>query len=330
MSAVAARTSTQPLFGMIADDLAAVDAAIQEVATVDNPFLSQTLRLTLSSSGKRLRPALTLLAAHLHENTLRQRVELSVAAELLHTATLVHDDVIDQSGARRGHATVHATFGNMLAVLTGDYLFGKSGELVAGLGSTGIMRVFSWAVMEVVRGEMLRPSLDGDLDQTERDYLAKIRGKTAALLAMCTQTGAMLDAEDDQATIAQLCSYGMSLGMAFQIVDDVLDFTATEAELGKPVGSDLRQGTITLPTILFLREHPQHGIVTGLLAQDASALPRADEAIAAIRESSAIALALDDARQHARAAAAELESIPPGPVTDTLRRLTRYVVDRRE
>jgi geranylgeranyl pyrophosphate synthase len=334
MSAVATGAATESLFGLIADDLAAVDEAIRNVAEVESPFLRQTLRLTLSGTSKRLRPALTLLAARLHENAQRRRVGLAVAAELLHTATLVHDDVIDESGARRGHATAHAVFGNTLAVLTGDYLFGKSGELVANLGSTGIMRVFSWAVMEVVQGEMLRPALDGNLDHTERDYLAKIRGKTAALLAMCAQTGAMLDAEDDLATIAHLRDYGMQLGMAFQIVDDVLDFTATEEQLGKPVGSDLRQGTITLPTIYFLREQPRHAaghdVVRGLLAHDATALNRAPEAVQAIRASGAVERALDRAREYASAAAAELETVPPGPATDALRRLTRYVVERHE
>jgi geranylgeranyl pyrophosphate synthase len=147
---------------------------------------------------------------------------------------------------------------------------------------------------------------------------------------MCTQTGAMLDAEDDQTTIAQLRNYGMSLGMAFQIVDDVLDFTATEEQLGKPVGSDLRQGTITLPTILFLRAHPGHALTEGLVAQDSAALGRAGEAVDTIRVSGAVEGALDRAREYAAAAEAELETVPPGPATDALRRLTRYVVERHE
>ena len=153
----------QAFFAPIADDLVAADAAIRAVAETANPFLTQTLRVILHSSGKRLRPALTLLAARLHETTLSRRVELATAAELLHTATLIHDDVIDVSDARRGRPTINASFNNTLAVLTGDYLFGKSGELVSGLGSTAIMGVYSWAVMELVQGEMLRPALNGDL-----------------------------------------------------------------------------------------------------------------------------------------------------------------------
>src|SRR5688572_20922416 len=167
------------LLAPVADDLTAVEAAIQSVADVDAPVLRQTLRLILSAGGKRLRPALAVLAARLNRNALQRRVELAVAAELLHTATLIHDDVLDESAARRGKTTINAAFGNTLAVLTGDYLFGKSGELVAGLDDPAIMGVFSWAVMELVKGEMLRPNLEGSLDATEHDYLAKIRGKTA-------------------------------------------------------------------------------------------------------------------------------------------------------
>jgi geranylgeranyl pyrophosphate synthase len=288
------------------------------------------MRYALAGGGKRIRPVICLAAGEAAGADPEAVLPAAAALELVHNFSLVHDDVIDRSDARRGHQTVHTAFGNTLAVLTGDYLFGKSGELVAGLGSTGIMRVFSWAVMEVVQGEMLRPALDGNLEHTERDYLAKIRGKTAALLAMCAQTGAMLDAEDDQATIAPLRNYGMSLGMAFQIIDDVLDFTATEEQLGKPVGSDLRQGTITLPTIYFLRQQPRHEIVQALLARDETALDRAHEAVQAIRASGAVERALDRAREYAAAATAELETVPPGPATDALRRLARYVVERHE
>ena len=321
------------LLAPIADDLAAVESAILAVADVDSPVLRQTLRLILSAGGKRLRPALAVLAARLHRNVLGRRVDLAVAAELLHTATLIHDDVLDDSPARRGKTTINAAFGNTLAVLTGDYLFGKSGELVAGLDDPAIMGVFSWAVMELVKGEMLRPNLDGDLDATERAYLAKIRGKTASLLAMCTQTGAMLDAEDDAATVQRLREYGMNLGMAFQIADDVLDYTSTEEQLGKPVGSDLRQGTITLPAILFLRREPDHPLVPavrGLIAQEDGAQPGADEVVAAIRESEAIDESLERARAYAGSAVRHLEQLPQGPIPETLRRLAYYSVDRRD
>lgn len=317
------------LFAPVAADLVAADEAIRAVADLENVLLSQTLRVILTSSGKRLRPALTLLAARLHETALHRRVELAVAAELLHTATLIHDDVIDVSDARRGRPTINVAFNNTLAVLTGDYLFGKSGELVAGLGSPPIMGVFSWAVMELVQGEMLRPMLNGDLASTERDYLAKIKGKTASLFAMCCQTGAMLDA-DDAPVATRLRDYGMNLGMAFQVMDDVLDYTASEAALGKPVGSDLRHGTVTLPAIYYLRQHPQDARVLGLLSGQDDYPAEADAAVEAIRCSGAIEQAVASARAYAAGAAEHLEGLPPGAVADALYELTRFVVDRTE
>jgi geranylgeranyl pyrophosphate synthase len=194
------------------------------------------------------------------------------------------------------------------------------------------MRVFSWAVMEVVKGEMLRPMLSDDLDETERGYLAKIRGKTAALLAMCCETGAMLDAEDP-ATVGHLHAFGMNLGMAFQIVDDVLDYTATEEQLGKPVGSDLRQGTVTLPALYYLRGQPGDSAVSavrGLLQHDESFQPDAAAAVHAIRQSAAVDKSMERAREYATRAERELDDVPESEPVQTLRRLAQYVVERHE
>jgi geranylgeranyl pyrophosphate synthase len=322
-------TAAAPLFGVIAEDLAAVEQAIQDVAEVKTPLLKQTLRLILSAGGKRVRPALTILAARLHENTLKRRVELAVASELLHTASLAHDDVLDISDARRGKPTINSQFNNTLAVLTGDYLFGRSGALVAGLDDPRIMGVYSRAVMELVEGEILRPSVNGDLAQTERDYLAKIRGKTASLFAMSCETGAMLDSQDGD-LVQRMHDYGMNLGMAFQIADDVLDYTATEEQLGKPVGSDLRHGTVTLPAINFLNRHPDHPIVRGLLTHDEDALARADEAVDAIRGSGATDEARSRAREYSALAVRSLDGLGSSPVLEAMRRLATYVVDRQE
>lgn len=316
---------------LIANDLAAVERAISGTADVPVKLLSRTLQVVLGPGGKRLRPTLVLLASHGNSRaSLQRRVDLAVAAELLHTATLVHDDVIDLAESRRGSPTVNHVFTNALAVLTGDYLFGQSGALVAGLGSPAIMRVFSWAVMEVVQGEMLRPSIGPDLDATERDYLAKIRGKTAALLAMACETGAMLDSEDGEARRA--ChEYGMSLGMAFQIVDDILDFTATEAELGKPVGHDLEQGTITLPSLLYLRAHPGDTIVRAHLTGGVGLGEGATrEAVDAVRASGAIDQCRVRASEYAREAIGHLSVLPPSPSRDALEALASFVISRHD
>lgn len=316
---------------LIADDLVAVERAISGTADVPVALLSRTLQLVLGPGGKRLRPTLVLLASRGNPRaSLERRVDLAVAAELLHTATLVHDDVIDLAESRRGSPTVNHVFTNALAVLTGDFLFGQSGALVAGLGSPEIMRVFSWAVQEVVKGEMLRPTVLPDLDVTERDYLAKIRGKTAALLAMACETGAMLDSDDGVARKAHH-EYGMSLGMAFQIVDDILDFTATEAELGKPVGHDLEQGTITLPSLLYLRANPGDKIVRAALSGgDGVGVGAAGEAVAAVRASGAIAESRDRAAAFVREAIAHLGVLPPSPSRSALEALASFVISRHD
>jgi geranylgeranyl pyrophosphate synthase len=314
---------------LIADDLAAAERAISGTADVPVTLLSRTLQLVLGPGGKRLRPTLVLLASHGNSRaSLQRRVDLAVAAELLHTATLVHDDVLDLAESRRGSPTVNHVFTNALAVLTGDYLFGQSGALVAGLGSPAIMRVFSWAVMEVVKGEMLRPSIGPDFDATERDYLAKIQGKTAALLAMACETGAMLDSEDGVARTA--CrEYGMSLGMAFQIVDDILDFTATETQLGKPVGHDLGQGTITLPSLLYVRAHPRDTIVRAHLTGGVGLGEGATrEAVDAVRASDAIDQCRVRASEYARKAIGHLSVLPPSPSREALEALASFVISR--
>jgi geranylgeranyl pyrophosphate synthase len=232
--------------------------------------------------------------------------------------------------SRRGSPTVNHVFTNALAVLTGDFLFGKSGALVASLGSPGIMRVFSWAVMEVVQGEMLRPTVGPDLEATERDYLAKIRGKTAALLAMACETGAMLDSDDEVARNAHH-AYGMSLGMAFQIIDDILDFTATEAELGKPVGHDLEQGTITLPSLLYIRANPSDTLVRcHFTGEDGPSEGDTERAVAAVRASGAIEASRERAALYVNEAIGHLATLAPSPSRDALEALASFVVSRHD
>lgn len=314
---------------LIETELAALELAVRGIADVPNAVLARTLSIVLGAGGKRLRPALVLLASHGNPHaSLERRIALATAAELLHTATLVHDDVIDLAASRRGSQTVNHVFGNTLAVLTGDYLFGKSGELVAGLGSPPIMSVFSWAVMELVKGEMLRPQLTDDLAETEREYVAKIRGKTAVLLAMACETGSMLDADDPQAR-SSMHAYGMSLGMAFQVIDDVLDFTATEAELGKPVGNDLRQGTVTLPSILYMREHPDDSTVRRVLNGGASD-SETEHAVDAVRHSKAIESSRQCAARYVAEAVGHLSTMPNTPARRALEALAEFVVIRHD
>ena len=336
-------------FSPVLSELDGVDGRLNAVSDVDHPILGQTLRLILGPGGKRLRPALVLLASGCNGTPLDRRERLAVAAELLHTATLVHDDILDESAARRGRATVNTVFGNSLAVLTGDYLFAKAAEFVASLDSPAIMGIFAWAVMELCQGEMLPLSLDGDLTlgaardpaanrapgltgqlrRLEATYLAKVRSKTASLLAMCCQTGAMLDGADDR-VVSRMRQYGLELGVAFQIIDDILDLTSTEEALGKPVGSDLLQGTMTLPIIYFLEAQPQHPLVDILLTDGAPTDERrVRQFVAEIRESEAIDRARAVAFRFGGAAMRCLEGLPASQHGEALAELVRYAINRQ-
>ena len=330
-------------FSPVLSELAGVEGRLNAVSDVDHPILGQTLRLILGPGGKRLRPALVLLASGCNGTPLDRRERLAVAAELLHTATLVHDDILDESAARRGRATINTVFGNSLAVLTGDYLFAKAAEFVASLDSPPIMGIFAWAVMELCQGEMLPLSLDGDpalasdrvpgvtgqLRRLEDTYLAKVRSKTASLLAMCCQTGAMLDGADDE-VVSRMRQYGLELGVAFQIIDDILDLTSTEEALGKPVGSDLLQGTMTLPIIYFLETHPQHPLVDILMTDDTPTDERrVRQFVAEIRESEAIDRARAVALRFGDAATRCLEGLPASQQGAALAELVRYALSRQ-
>ena len=336
-----AASITSTPFSPVLSELDGVEGRLNAVSDVDHPILGQTLRLILGPGGKRLRPALVLLTSGFNGTPLDRRERLAVAAELLHTATLVHDDILDESAARRGRATVNTVFGNSLAVLTGDYLFAKAAEFVASLDSPAIMGIFAWAVMELCQGEMLPLSLNGDpasertsgvteqLHRLEDTYLAKVRSKTASLLAMCCQTGAMLDGADE-AVVSCMRQYGLELGVAFQIIDDILDLTSTEEALGKPVGSDLLQGTMTLPIIYFLEAQPQHPLVDILMTDG---MPtdeyRVRQFVAEIRESEAIDRARVVALRFGDAATRCLEGLPASQHGTALAELVRYALSRQ-
>ena len=315
-------------FNPVLAELDSVEGRLGTVSDVDHPILGQTLRLILGPGGKRLRPALVLLTSGFNGTPLDRRERLAVAAELLHTATLVHDDILDESAARRGRATVNTVFGNSLAVLTGDYLFAKAAEFVASLDSPQIMGIFAWAVMELCQGEMMPLSLNGDPRGLEAAYFAKVRSKTASLLAMCCQTGAMLDGADEM-VVSRLRQYGLELGVAFQIIDDILDLTSTEEALGKPVGSDLLQGTMTLPIIYFLEAQPQHPLADTLTDGTPTDERRVQQFVAEIRESEAIDRARTVASQFGDEATRCLEGLPLSAHGEALAGLVRYAISRQ-
>jgi geranylgeranyl pyrophosphate synthase len=323
-----------PGLELVQDELQQVEIMLREVAQTEYPELRSLLRRAFTAGGKRLRPALTLLAGKFHPTDPSKLLALAASIETLHTATLIHDDVIDQSLVRRGHPTMNVVAGTKVTILAGDYLFARAAEFAAVTKSSRIMDIFARGLMTLCAGEIrqnYRPpdprSLGSDgLEAMLNDYHRRIYGKTASLFEAATESAAVLSgAPEDQ--IQALRQYGYNLGMAFQIVDDVLDFTGDEKTLGKPAGSDLRQGLVTLPVINYLAAHPAHPMVMGALTRrDADGL--VDEAVTLIRTSPAIPASLDHAWEFAAAAQAELNALPDNIYRQGLYDLAEFVVKR--
>ena len=259
-------TSVGHLYAVVADDLALVEDTLSLVARSDFAPLEAMLTQVLSRGGKRLRPAISLLAGGFGDYDADNQIPLAASIELLHTATLVHDDVIDASDTRRGEATANASFGNPASVMLGDYMFAHAAELVARTGHIGVIRLFAETLMVMAKGELAQDvSAYDSASGTMRDYYVRIHGKTASLFATAGAGGAMMSGCRAE-TVEALREYGRSVGMAFQIVDDILDFCGTEEQLGKPVGGDLSAGTLTLPAIVLMEREPDANPVSRFLA----------------------------------------------------------------
>ncbi|WP_456316889.1 polyprenyl synthetase family protein [Teichococcus globiformis] len=234
---------------LLRDDLEACNTAI--IARMQSPvqLIPQLAAHLIAAGGKRLRPLLTLAAARLCGYSGERHVGLAACVEFIHTATLLHDDVVDESDLRRGLASANAVFGNKASVLVGDFLFARAFELMVADGSPEVLRILSSASATIAEGEVLQLVIQNDTTSTEQQYLEVIEGKTAALFAAATRVGAVV-ADRGLEEAEALHSYGHNLGIAFQLVDDALDYSAEQERLGKTVGDDFREGKITLPVLL--------------------------------------------------------------------------------
>ncbi|MCS7002926.1 MAG: polyprenyl synthetase family protein, partial [Dehalococcoidia bacterium] len=253
-------------------------------------------------------------------------VAMATAMELLHTASLVHDDMIDNASTRRGHSTLNSVWNGGTAVLVGDYLFAKSADIVAETENVRVMTLFARTLMAVCNGELRQLFNSYNWHQTREEYFQRIHGKTASIFATSTESGAVL-AGADPSSIEAMRRYGYHLGMAFQIVDDILDYVATDAALGKPAGNDLRQGNVTLPALLLIERLGPDNPVRRFLDNGS----RPDDlavAVAAILESGVIDDAFAIARDFRDQAVASIDGLPRGPVYDALVALADYVLDR--
>jgi geranylgeranyl pyrophosphate synthase len=318
------------------DFLAPVQAELDDferrlhaVVHADMGPLADAMQQILDAGGKRIRPALVILAAHLGQPRIEDVFRTAMAIEFIHNATLIHDDLIDHAPTRRGLPTIHEVLGPGPAVIIGDYYFAKAANLMAQVGDPQIDVRLSQAVMTICYGEMLQFTTQRKYEQTEEEYYAKIGRKTAVLMATSTFCGAVTSDQPKEA-VAALERYGHLLGMAFQIADDVLDYLATEAEVGKPVGNDLKEGTVTLPLMLALQDPGVDGGLRRVL--DRPILTDADyaEVVSIVRHSRAIDESYVVARRFGEQARAALEVFPPSTYKDALEELTHYVVRRRK
>jgi geranylgeranyl pyrophosphate synthase len=325
---VSTDAQTENLLEPIATELREFETRLAATVADDLGPMSAAMNHIVRAGGKRLRPALVILSARLGEADPEHIYNTAMGIEFIHTATLVHDDLIDDAETRRGMATIHALLGVNPAIIVGDYYFAKGANLTAAIGMPIIDVIISRAVMTICMGELLQLTSKRDYDQSVEDYYRKIERKTAALLSASCHCGGIVARLDEQRANA-LERFGHHLGMAFQIADDVLDYTATEAQIGKPVGADLRQGTITLPLMYALRDDAVAPRLRALLNREPMREQDYDEVVALVRASSAVPRAERDAQEFADRARSELGVFPESEPRAVLERVCGYVVERR-
>lgn len=243
------RASIDRLLGLVGQDMGEVNALILSRTGSDVAMIPEVAKHLISSGGKRLRPMLTLAAAQLSGYRGEAHVKLAAAVEFMHTATLLHDDVVDESELRRGKATARMVWGNQASVLVGDFLLGQAFKMMVEVGSLDALDILSTAATVIAEGEVMQLAAAKSMETSEEQYLAVIRAKTAALFSAAAEVGPTI-AGRSGGERAALASYGTNLGLAFQLVDDALDYSGHEAQLGKRIGDDFREGKVTLPVIL--------------------------------------------------------------------------------
>jgi geranylgeranyl pyrophosphate synthase len=315
------------IYQHIKDDLDKVEQSLESVANVDIPLLSKLLEYLLKNGGKRIRPSLTLLSGKFYNYNLNSLIPMATAVELLHNATLVHDDIVDNAPIRRGKQSISRAWGEASALLLGDYLFARAGRLVASTENLRAVKLFAQTLMTISSGELAQINVLFDKKRALEHYYAWISAKTACLFSMATESGAVLSqAPEDM--IDALKNYGHNFGMAFQVIDDVLDFTGRENELGKPVGSDLIEGAITLPAILFAESNPDGCLIKSIIEN--KDIEKVAVVVEKIRTSPVIDECLDIASDFCSKACQSLDKLPDSSSRQALLDLATYSIQRRK
>jgi geranylgeranyl pyrophosphate synthase len=290
--------------------------------------IGEALKLLLSAGGKRIRPTITLLIGQMLNAPIERLITLASAIELLHTATLVHDDLIDGSLLRRGMPTLNSQWSPGATVLTGDFLFSCAAKLAAETESIPVIKLFAHTLTVIVNGEVTQ-LLSNRNCITRELYLQRIYAKTASLIETAARSAALI-APVAETTVENMRVFGYEIGMGFQIVDDILDFTGEEATLGKPVGSDLRQGLITLPTIIYSEIHPENAAIQILIeGRQSLSDEQTDQLVDVIRHSQAIDLSFNEARHFIGRGLTSLLTLPDKKERQALEDLAKFIIERK-
>jgi geranylgeranyl pyrophosphate synthase len=311
---------------LVKPQLDQVEETLLNLPDIEPPALRKAVETIVQSGGKRLRPIVILLVAAMFDKRERRTVDLASAIEMLHTATLVHDDLIDGSMMRRGASTLNAAWTPAATVLTGDYLFAVAASLAARTNNVRVISIFSETLGVIVAGELRQQFTDWTLRSTREDYYTRIYAKTASMFVLSsTASGVISGADESQ--ITALREFGRNFGLAFQIVDDILDFTGEQASVGKPVGSDLRNGLITLPTICYHEAHADDDEIECALRGECDPSSY-DRLVSRIRESDAIDCALGEAGALIDQAKRALSGFPSTHYRTALTNLADYTLER--
>lgn len=314
----------QSVYTLVRDDFQAVNTLIPRQLTSDVALVEEISGYIVESGGKRLRPLMVLLSAGALGYPGDKHIPLAAVIEFLHTATLLHDDVVDHSALRRGQLTANEKWGNAPSVLVGDFLYSRAFQLMVEIGKMDILEVLSSATNTIAEGEVMQLANVGNVDITETEYRTVIRCKTALLFEAATHTGALLMDEADDHQVQALRQFGLHFGLTYQLVDDWLDYAGDAATMGKNVGDDLAEGKLTLPLICALqRSGEEERTLIQRAIHDPSTAPL-DDIITVVRRCGALQYTHDAAVQEAKLASACIDQLRPSPYTDALRTLTRY------
>jgi octaprenyl-diphosphate synthase len=311
------------------DDMTAVNAMIIEHMQSDVPLIPQLASYLIAAGGKRIRPLLTLACTSLFDGDMVRAHRLAAAVEFIHTATLLHDDVVDDSVQRRGKDSANIVFGNEASVLVGDFLFSRAFQLMVADGNLDVLRILSNASAVIAEGEVLQLSAQNNIDTTMADYLAVIEGKTASLFAAACEVGPIIGNEN-AVIVENFRNFGLNLGMAFQIIDDVLDYNADRAKLGKTIGDDFREGKMTAPVILAIENatEKEREFWQRTLGEKQQTEGDIEIALDLMVEYGSMNKGLELARQYGHKAISNISTIENSTLKNTLEAIVTFTIER--